>query len=217
MPAYVSYDGHLWYDGPEVVENLPTGPHELHIIREVVGLLPGLRRGILVDVGAHYGLYTVRLARHFEQVWAFEPHPLNHEVLVRNIRANGLRNVLPLRLALWDTDGEGVLELVPGNDPSQTSGRFRVSEKGGTLVVPVRRLDALDPPEVSYIKVDVEGRAHRVLGGALNTLKKYGPAIQIEYHSEEEIRGCLEVLYGLGYSEYKRFPYPPHFLSIYVR
>jgi FkbM family methyltransferase len=216
MPEYVSHAGYLWYNGPDAVENLPTGPHEQEIIEAVEQLLPRIRRHVLVDVGAHYGLYTVRLAKHFREVWAFEPHPRNFDILLANIGLNNITNVKAYRVALWDKDDEAGLELAPGNDPAQISGRFRVVETAGTMAVPVRRLDTLDPPEVSYIKVDVEGCAHRVLRGALNILKKHRPVVQIEYHSEEEIQGCLRVLDVFGYSEYRRFPYPPHFLSIYM-
>jgi FkbM family methyltransferase len=217
MVRYVSQGGYLWYNGPDAVENLPIGLHEQGIIEAVEQLLPRIRCRVLVDVGAHYGLYTIRLAKHFSEVWAFEPHPHNFEILNTNIGLNSIKNVKAHRVALWDKDDEAGLEVEPGNDPAKVSGRFRVVETAGTIAVPVRRLDTLDPPEVSYIKVDVEGYAHKVLRGALNTLKKHRPVIQIEYHGEEEIQGCLQVLDMFGYSEYSRFPYPPYFLSIYMR
>jgi FkbM family methyltransferase len=217
MVGYVSHGGYLWYNGPDAVENLPIGSHEKGIIEAVEQLLPRIQCHVLIDVGAHYGLYTVRLAKHFREVWAFEPHPHNFSILLANIGLNSIKNVKAHRVALWDRDDEAGLELAPGNDPAKVSGRFRVVETAGTIAVPVRRLDTLDPPEASYIKVDVEGYAHRVLRGALNTLKKHRPVIQIEYHGEEEIQGCLQVLDMFGYREYRRFPYPPHFLSIYMR
>jgi FkbM family methyltransferase len=216
MTQYIQRHGYWWYNGPEAVENLPTGPHEQDIIVFLEQFLPKTPKGLFIDVGAHYGLYTIQLAKHFEKVWAFEPHPRNFEILLRNIRANQLGNITPYRLALWDRDGEVGLLLGEGNDPNKISGRFKATDEKSELRAQSARLDTLAPEDVAFIKIDVEGGGHRVLMGAVKTLQKYRPTVQIEYHSKEEMEWCGKILYMFGYGEYKRFPYPPYYLSIMV-
>jgi len=214
MGTFKIYEGYKWYDGPDAVENLPTGPHELHIISYVLELLKGEYGGTLIDVGAHYGLYTVRLSKLFKDVWAFEPHPHNYAILKMNTEANGIKNVKHYNVALWDTDGEAFLAIAHGNPLGKCSGRWLVAEGVGDFKVVTRRLDTLSPPNVRYIKIDVEGHAHRVLAGAEATLNKWHPLVQIEYHSQAEIEGCAKILAQHGYGEIARFDYPPHHLSI---
>ena len=62
---------------------------------------------VVVDVGAHVGIFTLKAAREAEDglIVAVEPDPGNFRLLVRNIRANGLENVIPIRAALWKEEG----------------------------------------------------------------------------------------------------------------
>ena len=58
---------------------------------------------IVVDVGAHIGRYTIISSKRIGQsgkVIAIEPHPSNFEMLNRNIKLNGLTNVIPLNYAV---------------------------------------------------------------------------------------------------------------------
>jgi len=45
---------------------------------------------IFLDVGAHVGIYAVKLARKVSKVIALEPEPQNYGFLYRNILVNGL-------------------------------------------------------------------------------------------------------------------------------
>jgi len=53
---------------------------------------------VVMDVGAHVGIFTLKAAREAEDglIVAVEPDPGNFRLLVRNIRANGLENVIPV-------------------------------------------------------------------------------------------------------------------------
>ncbi|MEM3546190.1 MAG: FkbM family methyltransferase [Candidatus Bathyarchaeia archaeon] len=60
---------------------------------------------ITVDVGAHIGAFTLHCARRASQVLAIEPCTSNYKVLNMNIRLNRLKNVIPLKLALFSHEG----------------------------------------------------------------------------------------------------------------
>jgi hypothetical protein len=50
-----------------------------------------------------------------------------------------------------------------------------------------------------FVKVDVEGHAHKALAGAAATLARSRPVLMIGFHSEAEITGVLAVLTPLRY------------------
>ena len=58
---------------------------------------------VVVDVGANIGYYTILLADKVGKngkVYAFEPDKLNFEILVKNIKANNLKNVIAVNAAV---------------------------------------------------------------------------------------------------------------------
>jgi len=69
-----------------------------------------IREGmIVVDVGAFIGYYTLLASKRVGNkglVLSFEPEPSNFEILVENIRINGLVNVRPFRMAVGNRIGK---------------------------------------------------------------------------------------------------------------
>lgn len=54
------------------------------------------------------------------------------------------------------------------------------------------------PP--TFIKIDVEGHAHKAMGGARKTLESAKPVIIAAFHSDLESNGVRAILDPLGYS-----------------
>lgn len=81
--------------------------------------------GILIDVGAHIGKYSIIFAKLFPQlkVLAIEPSKLNFFFLLRNIRLNNIANIVPINKAAYSYEGEQLLIL------SEYSGRHRVMSR----------------------------------------------------------------------------------------
>lgn len=87
----------------------PWEPATTFVFRKVVG--PG---NVVIDVGAHWGYYTVlaaTLCRPTGEVFAFEPHPRNYALLNKNIAANNLTNVVATRKAASDQNSTAKLLL----------------------------------------------------------------------------------------------------------
>ncbi len=86
---------------------------------------------IAVDVGAHFGFYTVMMARRVGPtggVYAFEPEPGSFAKLACHIRLNGLEDhckVFPV--ALSDRAGES--EMFAGGGACATTTHFRYSDE----------------------------------------------------------------------------------------
>lgn len=65
------------------------------------------RNGVVIDIGAHIGIFSVYAATQAEgvTVYSFEPDPDNFQLLLRNVEANHLENrIRPFKLAVSNTE-----------------------------------------------------------------------------------------------------------------
>ncbi|MEM1661099.1 MAG: FkbM family methyltransferase [Candidatus Bathyarchaeia archaeon] len=67
---------------------------------------------VVVDVGAHVGLFTLKVAKSVKLVLAVEPHPFNYRLLTVNVALNKLNNVTPVKLALSSYSGKAKLSYI---------------------------------------------------------------------------------------------------------
>ncbi len=168
--------------------------------------LPG---SAIIDVGANIGNHAAFFGTILNApVYAFEPHPPNHDLLDINIDANGLRGqVLSACCAIGDTDGAG--SLLPG--PSTNLGTTRVSFGAGD--VPVRSLDSLSlQVPVGLLKVDVEGAEIAVLRGAATLIGVWRPDIVVEAGTAASFSAIAALLLPFGYLPNGRYAATPTYL-----
>lgn len=153
---------------------------------EIAGLPRWVRPGDLVaDVGAHYGSYTLPLARLVGpagRVLALEPARHAHAVLTHNVALNRLGQVTPLRAAAGDRAGRAVLHDHPDHSRAQLASGGS-DGPAGSEGVEVVALDRVLPPgrRLSLLKVDAEGSEGACLRGAARTLERDTPVVLFEY------------------------------------
>ena len=136
-----------------------------------------------IDIGAHIGSYTLRLARGFRHVIAFEPNPFTCHILRLNLQLNKIRNVRVEETALSDTNGVSPLYLQRTTGGNGSLNPHHYGFKYDTLVqVKVRRLDDFEIPELDLLKIDAEGNELRILKGASHTLDRTRPILAVEVH-----------------------------------
>jgi FkbM family methyltransferase len=84
---------------------------------------------VVIDVGAHIGAVSILVAKLHPQVrvFAYEPSSSNYAMLVANLAANGVANVVPVQAAVSGT--AGTLELVWS--PLQTAGASATLDANG--------------------------------------------------------------------------------------
>ncbi len=161
------------------------------------------------DLGAHYGIYSVGLAMRVGgagQVAAFEPNPLSFARLARHRRLNHLEQLKIFPVAVSDSKRED--DLFTYGSRESTTTHLRYAGEQGVGGKPIRvatvRLDDLvrsgDIRRPNFIKIDVEGHAHRALAGARETLAAAQPIILVALHNATERDGVTEILGPLGYS-----------------
>lgn len=165
---------------------------------------------VVVDIGAHRGLYTIWFAHRVGaggEVHAFEPNPCFHRRLAdieehfRQVRFHGT--------GLWSR--AHVLELyVPYLDGTAVSSLGRLSLEGrfknvrhDVVEVTTERLDDVSfgrPPRL--LKIDVEGQELEVLRGAERVLRDAAPVVLVEVeqrHRDGDVQEVFDYLASLGY------------------
>ncbi|MER5178798.1 FkbM family methyltransferase [Streptomyces sp. NPDC002896] len=162
---------------------------------------------VVVDVGAHYGSYTLPLARLVGskgQVFAVEPAEHARSVLTRNIGINQLRNVRLLPVAAGAECGHATLHL--HDDRSRASLHVSGEPRPDAQSVKVVKIDDIVPPEhrVAFIKMDVEGYEPQALRGATRVLTRDRPVVIFELlprhpDAADSARGAWNLLTGHGY------------------
>lgn len=141
-------------------------------------------KDVLLDIGANIGSYSIWTARSTgAQVVAIEPESQSFALLVRNIALNGLQDrITPYCVAASDHTGLDVLYLTAvetGHSNHQLGAE--VDAKLQPVQLPARQgcmaleldeaIGSGSIPTPSFIKIDVDGFEHLVIGGLSRTLK----------------------------------------------
>ena len=160
---------------------------------------------IVVDVGAHIGLYSLIAAKRVGpggKVIAIEPDPENFKILRKNILLNRSKNIEALECAAYSAR-EKLKLFLPELEQGRTIFNTVMQDRGKTsinfLEVEANTLDNIleskNITEVNWIKIDVEGAELEVLKGAVNTLSSNkDTTFVIEIHGSEIYRELLGYL-----------------------
>jgi FkbM family methyltransferase len=195
-------DGLLWVDrGGKAGDQLGPDPHEQDLWPILEGLLP--EGGVFLDVGAHVGHWSLRLASKASRVIAVEANPVTASTLRRNIAMNDLGGKISVNeIAAWDEGAMLRLED-PYNQVAGGSTRvlpLRDGPLNGDGVVMAARLDEVlaSVDRLDLVKLDVEGADIHAIDGMAGLLERYRPALFVElhdiygYYTRAELEACLE-------------------------
>lgn len=205
-------------DGSKVVATVPADSiffsvKDILINREYE-LLPGFelsrQKGIIIDAGAHVGLYTLLASVGAKTVIALEPDERMFEILSNNVGRNGLRNVVLLKSAL-----------------SNENGSTRFYRRGNTQLGSIRSRKNIEPVmvdaislerlltesirgpsrDVDLLKLDIEGSEFDVIQDSqddtLDRVRRIVAEIHTEHGSVQVLKRKLETC-GFSYVILKR-------------
>jgi len=152
------------------------GLHEQVLSTFVLRELRLRDHAVALDIGANLGWYSLLLARRWPRarIHAFEPEPRNLALLRGNLQRNGITNVTVHGAAVAERDG--AMQFFPYAEKNM--GRHSLVPQAGCapITVPVVTLDGflqqqrLDPADVQFVKIDVEGYELPALQGARSLL-----------------------------------------------
>jgi FkbM family methyltransferase len=185
-PVVREADNLLWLARPGSDDWTGYADHEPWLKPLFDDLLPD--GGVLLDVGAHVGRWTVRLAGRAGHVVAVEANPATASTLRRHLAMNDVTNVTVVEVAAWDERAR--LRLWDPNGLVEGGGTRTLPASNGDGTVEAVRLDAHRPTldalaaagRLDLVKVDLEGADIHALRGMAGILATYRPALLIECH-----------------------------------
>lgn len=170
------------------------------------------RSGVMLDIGANIGVYSIAFASYFQKIYSFEANPVTFKLFDANLNFSSIGNVQPLNIALSNQAGSGVM-YVPRNGnlgwASMVAGHH--PEAVDEVVIHRDKLDdvlrklEVHPSQISLIKMDVEGHELSVLEGARETLSLHQPDILCEVLTSEAGAPVLSFLTDIGYDRFRTF------------
>jgi FkbM family methyltransferase len=151
-----------------------------------------------IDAGANYGLMSYHLNSKFQAVHAFEINTPVRECLKKNILNFNLTNVVVYDFGLGEK--ESAVDIITSASTFST----HVNPDNDQGDYPIKSIDSLDLIDVDFIKMDCEGFEPFIIGGGLETIKKYKPVILMERKGHTIRYGLdkfepVKILNDLGY------------------
>ena len=161
---------------------------------------------VALDIGAHVGIWSRRLAEKFKTVVAFEPVPSHIECWKKNmenfIKENSdWGNYTTLhKTALGHENGTSTMRVPNTTNTGMASlvyeGDFGKAQrwvqpnwdKFPNIEIEIKTLDSYEFEKLDFIKMDVEWFERRVLQGAEQTIKKHRPTMYIEMHDAQALK-----------------------------
>ena len=195
-----SYDCYWLIDWSNTVDKkVPYRLFEDDQINYFINKVKNYKPEYFLDIGAHGGLYSIILQKHFSslKVIAFEPDLQNRYQLYSNLFLNKFEK----RIRVYDFGLSSVNEEVSfGNINKSNRGSKRIMENGNYKVV-VKPLDEVfnKKKKNCFIKIDVEGHEKNVIIGSQNILKNNSCLLQIEISKKEDLKEFNVLMKSLGY------------------
>jgi len=147
-------------------------PLETELVKEEIE-----KGDIVLDIGAHIGYYTLIFANLIGEdgkVFAFEPDPTNFDLLRKNVKINGYKNVILVQKAISHKTEK--LKLYLSDDDSGGHAIYNPCDgRRQSIEIEAIRLDDYFQDyegKIDFIKMDIEGAEEGALRGMSNLLRK---------------------------------------------
>lgn len=139
------------------------------VVRDTYRLKDKEIEGVILDVGANVGSFSLFAARRWPKttIYAFEPLAENFENLLRNIKRSGYKNIVPFNLAITG-DGRQVYVSSQGDMTSLSSiygnpiNQLCYVNSADSITLD-RFLEENSIQDVALLKIDAEGSEYEIL------------------------------------------------------
>jgi len=172
--------GPFMYTATYYTEYVAEGAYEPAVMPHITQVVQNCPNPRILDVGAHYGWYTLYLASLIGSrgiVFAIEPSESVFEILKRNTEINNLQNVRFYKLPLSDKR-EMANMVIRGPCPweprymavneSEATNRNKMS----VGAVPFDELNEKEAIKPNIVKIDVHGVWRKVIEGMKSSIRK---------------------------------------------
>lgn len=122
-------------------------------------------------------MYPRLLSRMFEQVYTFEPDPLNFQCLTMNCDKD---NIIKMQAALGPTKSACFMNRLS----MANVGMHQVTEHPNAIIPVIKCSDVVERNDVDLIMLDMEGYEDKAIYGLVNIIIKSEPLIMVERASQ---------------------------------
>jgi FkbM family methyltransferase len=167
----------------------------IFVSREYAALFPFYEPAVILDVGAHYGYFSLFASRNAgpeARIYAFEPNRHNFARLQQNLAACGAANVRPFHCAIGGAAGRG--QLFAGDSVNHSlRGDYRLAGTAGApeeveVKTLAQVLDENQIDRVDFLKLDCEGAEYDILEQASPQVLARCETISMEFHDLKDAR-----------------------------
>jgi FkbM family methyltransferase len=185
-------DGYDWIDF-ELTQKGVFSPIHTWIMENFV-----TEDSIVVDVGAHIGVFAIPASMKAKKVHAFEPVIESFQRLTDHIVLNQADNIVPYNFALGEDHSLAELEYCP----KFNTGGATLNISRGSLQIPDLGDEHAPPTYPILVKtldsLELEACELLVVRGGLETIKKFRPVMVMEHNNEEWNEEVLKLLESAG-------------------
>ncbi len=189
-----------------------SGTFEEQQVQFIARILKKHDHPIVLDIGANIGWHSIwwALSSPRSSIYAFEPSMTTAKLLIKNIAHNNVASQVT-HVASAVADRVGIAEFNECEDSAYSSLRDTQRKRViSTITVPVTTIDRFVEqaklPEVSLLKIDVEGLETEVVRGARSTLESFEPNVLMEIFggvaSNPDPESTIKFMQALGYKAY---------------
>ena len=165
----------LW----DIYINRPYTQHDFRIKKD----------DIVVDIGAHIGIFTTYAALHSKEVYAYEPVPSTFSYLVENVKLNKFSNVFLYNYAVSDRHKKLPIYMAKGSSGSHSAYKTETKTDEFIEVNVISLEDILSENKlkgVDFLKLDCEGSEYDIIFGASSEVLARVKKMAIELHPRKD-------------------------------
>ncbi len=157
--------------------------YQIKILSYLLNIGIDLKNLNVIDVGANIGNHSIFFSMicGAGKVFSFEPNEHVLSIFKENISLNNLENIVLHNIALGSGSGRGSLHE---NNFFNIGGNEIQENIDGEI-----QIDSIDnlfkEEKVGFVKIDVEGMPDKVVGGAIETIKRDKPILLLEAFGSE--------------------------------
>jgi FkbM family methyltransferase len=162
---------------------------------------------VIIDAGAHVGLFSLIASVFAKKVISIEPHPVNFNLLKINKIINNVENMVLVGRALWYE--KVPLNLYEGNHTGSSSITQTKDNVESYLVRAVTLEEIIDRfGEIGLLKMDIEGGEFEVFNNVRKNVLDGIKCMSIEVHTRAgDLNQIIRILSSRHFEV--KFFYPP--------
>ena len=178
------------YVTPRYVDHYVNKQYEKFSVQIVKQLLNNNIGGCFVDIGAHYGYYSLIANQviNNNKIISIEPVKENFIILQKNFELNNIKNSNLICAAASDIDGTSNFVISEASDSSGFSGNPQAKNLKTIKIETISVAKLLKNEKINLIKIDVEGHEIPIIKDLLKNINTKDINYLIEFNPKCQIQ-----------------------------